>query len=66
MLLVGIHESFSQIADTILAIDRVKREASDYEAKLASLSSTYFGVDKLEADLNSLQKENELLEKQIL
>ncbi|CAN6479720.1 unnamed protein product [Victoria cruziana] len=66
LLLVGIHESFSQIADTILAIDRVKREASDYEAKLASLSSTYFGVDKLEADLNSLQKENELLEKQIL
>lgn len=61
-LLSSIHDSFQQIADTILATDRAQREAAALEAKLAKLSSRGFDITRLQADLDSIRKENELLE----
>ncbi|KAG0466298.1 hypothetical protein HPP92_017878 [Vanilla planifolia] len=54
--------AFGQISDTILATDRARREAAEWEAKLASLSSRSFDITKLQADLDYINKENELLE----
>ncbi|KAI0501760.1 hypothetical protein KFK09_016705 [Dendrobium nobile] len=61
-LLTSIHDSFQQIADAILATDRARREAAAQEAKLAALSSRRFDITKLQADLDSIRTENELLE----
>ncbi|KAH0457708.1 hypothetical protein IEQ34_013023 [Dendrobium chrysotoxum] len=61
-LLTSIHDSFQQIADAILATDRARREAAAQEAKLAALSSRRFDITKIQADLDSIRKENELLE----
>lgn len=63
-LLTSIHDSFEQISEKILATDRARREAAELEAKLAALSSRSFGIDKLQSDLDSIRKENELLEQQ--
>ncbi|ONK79338.1 uncharacterized protein A4U43_C01F5350 [Asparagus officinalis] len=64
-LLTSIHDSFEQISEKILATDRARREAAELEAKLAALSSRSFGIDKLQSDLDSIRKENELLEQQL-
>ncbi|KAL5981940.1 hypothetical protein ACLOJK_016007 [Asimina triloba] len=64
-LLTSIHESFQQISEKILATDRTRREAADQEAKLATMASRSFDMDKLEADLDAIRKENELLEQQL-
>ncbi|KAL0399085.1 UNVERIFIED_CONTAM: Coiled-coil domain-containing protein 22 [Sesamum radiatum] len=61
-LLTNIHESFEQIAEKILATDRSRRDAADYEAKLASISARSLNMDKLQADLDAIRKENHLLE----
>lgn len=60
-----MHESFGQISETILATDRVRREATELEAKLAAMASRSFDTDKLEADLNGIRKENNLLEQRL-
>lgn len=65
-LLTNIHESFEQITEKILATDRTRREATDYEAKLATISSRSLNVGKLQADLDTIRKENELLEQRLL
>ncbi|KAG0468003.1 hypothetical protein HPP92_017331 [Vanilla planifolia] len=61
-LLTRVQDIFGQISDTILATDRARREAAEWEAKLASLSSRSFDITKLQADLDYINKENELLE----
>lgn len=62
-LLTSIHESFDQISDKILRTDRMRREAAEYEAKLLALSRRSFNVEKLQADLDAIRRENELLER---
>ncbi|KAJ6824718.1 coiled-coil domain-containing protein 22-like protein [Iris pallida] len=64
-LLTSIHDSFEQISEKILTTDRARREAADLEVKLASLSSRSFDINKLQTDLDSLRKENDLLEQQV-
>ncbi|XP_020583942.1 coiled-coil domain-containing protein 22 [Phalaenopsis equestris] len=61
-LLTSIHDNFLQIADTILATDRAQREAACLEQKIAAFSSRYLDIAKLQADLDSIRKENKLLE----
>lgn len=61
-LLTNIHESFEQIAEKILATDRSRRDAADYEAKLAIISARSLNMDKLQTDLDAIRKENHLLE----
>ena len=61
-LLTSIHESFEQISEAILATDRTRREVAEHEAKLAALASRSLDIDKLQADLDSIKKENEFLE----
>ncbi|KAK4398649.1 hypothetical protein Sango_1340400 [Sesamum angolense] len=61
-LLTNIHESFEQIAENILATDRSRRDAADYEAKLAIITARSLNMDKLQADLAAIRKENDLLE----
>lgn len=64
VLLTGIHESFDQIADKILSADQMRREVGEYEAKLSALARRSFNVDKLQADLDAIRRENEFLERQ--
>lgn len=64
-LLTDIHESFEQIAEKVLASDRMRREAADYEAKLAILHGRSMNMSKLQEDLNAIRKENELLEQRL-
>ncbi|XP_022886612.1 coiled-coil domain-containing protein 22 [Olea europaea var. sylvestris] len=64
-LLTNIHESFEQIAEGILATDRTRRSVADYEAKLATTTSRRLNVDKLQADLVAIRKENDLLEQRL-
>ena len=62
ILLTRIHESFEQIAAKILATDRTRREVTEHEAKLAAMASRSLNIDKLQADLDAIKQENELLE----
>ena len=64
-LLTSIHEIFEQISEKILATDRVKREVAEHEKKLAAMASRSLNVDKLQADLNAIRKENEYLERRL-
>lgn len=64
-LLTSIHDSFEQISEKILTTDRARREAADLEVKLAVLSSRSFDINKLQSDLDSIRKENDLLEQQV-
>ncbi|XP_051128150.1 uncharacterized protein LOC127249433 [Andrographis paniculata] len=64
-LLTDIHESFENIAEKILSADRSRREAAEYEAKLSVITARSFNVDKLQADLDAIRKENDLLEQRL-
>lgn len=64
-LLTSIHESFEQISEKILATDRVRREVAEREKKLATMALRSLNVDKLQADLDSIMRENEHLEKSL-
>uniref|UniRef100_A0A5B7A883 Putative coiled-coil domain-containing protein 22 isoform X2 n=1 Tax=Davidia involucrata TaxID=16924 RepID=A0A5B7A883_DAVIN len=64
-LLTSIHESFEQISEKILTTDRTQREVAEHEAKLAALASQSLNIDKLQADLDAIRKENELLEQRL-
>ncbi|KAJ0101511.1 hypothetical protein Patl1_03806 [Pistacia atlantica] len=61
-LLTSIHGSFEQVSEKILATDRIRREITEYEKKLAAMASRSLNVDKLQADLDAILKENEHLE----
>lgn len=63
-LLTSTHESFEQVSEKILATDRVRREIAEYEKKLAAVASRSLDVDKLQADVDVIMKENEFLEQQ--
>ncbi|KAM0995654.1 hypothetical protein ACFX2C_005759 [Malus domestica] len=62
-ILTSIHESFEQIREKILATDRTRREVGELEKKLAAMASRSLNVDKLQADLDAIRRENEHLEK---
>ncbi|OMP06937.1 hypothetical protein COLO4_07734 [Corchorus olitorius] len=64
-LLTSIHESFGQISEKILMTDRIRREMADHEKKLAAIASRSLNIDKLQADLDAIVKENEDLEQQL-
>ncbi|XP_062170654.1 uncharacterized protein LOC133876397 isoform X2 [Alnus glutinosa] len=64
-LLTSFHETFEQISEKILATDRVRREVADHEKKLAAMASRSLNVDKLQADLDAIRKENEHLEQRL-
>lgn len=64
-LLTSIHESFEQIREKILATDRIRREATEHEKKLAAMASRSLNADKLQADLEAIRRENEYLEKSL-
>ncbi|KAK8490535.1 hypothetical protein V6N11_055763 [Hibiscus sabdariffa] len=64
-LLTSIHDSFEQISEKILTTDRIRRETTDLEKKLAAMSSRGLNADKLQADLDTIAKENEYLEQQL-
>ncbi|KAJ7960969.1 coiled-coil domain-containing protein 22 [Quillaja saponaria] len=63
-LLTSMHESFEQISEKILATDRIQREVAEHEMKLAAMASRSLNVDKLQADLDAIRRENEYLEQQ--
>ncbi|KAL3508340.1 hypothetical protein ACH5RR_027741 [Cinchona calisaya] len=60
-----IHECFEQTAEKVLLTDRTRREVVDYEAKLASMASRSLNIDKLQADLDAIRKENDVLERNL-
>lgn len=60
-LLTSFHERFEQISEKIMASDRLHREAIEHEKKLAAMASRSLNVDKLQADLDAIRKENEYL-----
>ena len=60
--LVSIHESFEQMSEKILATDRTRREVAEFEAKLSAMASRSLNIDKLQADLDAIRKENEFLQ----
>ncbi|GAB4845904.1 hypothetical protein Ancab_024909 [Ancistrocladus abbreviatus] len=64
-LLTSIHDCFEQIREKILETDRTRREAADLEAKLAAMSSRNLDIDKLQADLDAIRRENEYLEQSL-
>ncbi|KAI6690770.1 hypothetical protein NL676_027598 [Syzygium grande] len=61
-LLTSIHESFEQIFEKILSADRVQREIAENEKKLAAMDSRSLNIERLQADLDAIIKENEHLE----
>ncbi|XP_056164840.1 uncharacterized protein LOC115664084 isoform X3 [Syzygium oleosum] len=61
-LLTSIHESFEQIFEKILSADRVQREIAENEKKLAAMASRSLNIERLQADLDAIIKENEHLE----
>lgn len=64
-ILTNIHDSFEQIAENLLATDRARREVTDYEGKLATMASRSVDIDKLKADLDTIRRENDFLEKKL-
>ncbi|KAJ8532495.1 hypothetical protein K7X08_012418 [Anisodus acutangulus] len=64
-ILTSIHANFQQIAENLLATDRARREVADYEGKLATMTSRSVDIDKLKADLETIWRENDLLEKNV-
>lgn len=64
-LLTAIHESFEEITEKILATDRARREATDLETKLSSVTARSLNIDKLQADLDAIRKENEYLQSRL-
>lgn len=64
-LLKDIHDCFEQISETIIATDRSRRDAADYEAKLATVRARSLNMGKLQADLEAIRKENDLLEQRL-
>ncbi|XP_072973950.1 uncharacterized protein [Typha angustifolia] len=64
-LLTSIHDGFEQISENILATDRARREAAEFETKLAAISSRSFDIEKLQTDLDSIRRENEALEQHL-
>lgn len=64
--MTNIHESFQQIAERTLATDRSRRDAADYEARLATISGRSMDMGMLQADVDGIRKENELLEQRLL
>ncbi|XP_076897034.1 uncharacterized protein LOC143550223 [Bidens hawaiensis] len=65
ILLTTIHESFQEISEKILATDRTRREQTDLETKLSSIATQSLNMDKLQADLDAIRKENEYLESRL-
>jgi len=61
-LLTSIHESFEQIFEKILSADRVQREIAENEKKLAAMASRSLNIERLQADLDAIIKENKHLE----
>ncbi|CAN8321923.1 unnamed protein product [Cochlearia groenlandica] len=61
-LVTSTHGIFEQISEKILMTDRLRREAVDYEKKLGSITGRGMSLEKLQADLNAIRKENESLE----
>ncbi|CAK7324475.1 unnamed protein product [Dovyalis caffra] len=64
-LLTSMHDCFEQISEKILTADRTRREMSEHEKKLAAMASRSLNVDKLQADLDAIVKENECLEQRL-
>ncbi|XP_031375479.1 coiled-coil domain-containing protein 22 isoform X1 [Punica granatum] len=64
-LLTSIHETFEQITEKILATDRVQRERAEHEKKLAGMATGSSNISKLEANLETIVKENEYLEQRL-
>ncbi|CAE5960264.1 unnamed protein product [Arabidopsis arenosa] len=62
-LLTSIHSIFEQISEKILMTDRFRRETVDYEKKLGSITARGMSLEKLQADLDAIRKENESLKK---
>lgn len=62
ILVTGIHESFEEISEKILATDRARREMTDLETKLSSVATRTLNIHKLQADLDALRKENNYLQ----
>ncbi|CAI0378404.1 unnamed protein product [Linum tenue] len=66
-LLTSIHECFEQISEKILTSDRVGREVAEHEKKLEALTSSRgLNIEKLQADLDAIRQENQLLAQQHL
>ncbi|XP_010480137.1 PREDICTED: uncharacterized protein LOC104758871 isoform X2 [Camelina sativa] len=62
-LLTSIHSIFEQISEKILLTDRFRRETADYEKKLVSITARGMSLEKLQADLDAIRKENDSLKK---
>ncbi|KAF5196843.1 Coiled-coil domain-containing protein [Thalictrum thalictroides] len=60
-LLIAIHESFGDISEQILITDRIRREAVELETKLSAASTSTLAMDRLQANLDALRKEEKLL-----
>lgn len=58
-LVTSVHGIFEQISEKILMADRLRREAVDYEKKLGSITARGMSLEKLQADLDAIRKENE-------
>lgn len=48
-----------------MATDRIRREVAQREKKLAAIASRSLNIDKLQADLDVIKRENEHLEKSL-
>jgi len=65
-LLTSIHQNFNETFEKVFSIDKVHREIAEYEAKLEAMQRSHLDVSKVQVDLDTIWKENELLEKQLL
>ncbi|XP_010552355.1 PREDICTED: coiled-coil domain-containing protein 22 isoform X2 [Tarenaya hassleriana] len=64
-LLANIHGIFEQTSEKILVTDRLGREAAEHEKKLQAIAAQGMSLEKLQADLDAIKRENELLENEL-
>uniref|UniRef100_A0A6N2NAN2 Coiled-coil domain-containing protein 22 homolog n=1 Tax=Salix viminalis TaxID=40686 RepID=A0A6N2NAN2_SALVM len=64
-LLTSLHDCFEKISGKTLTTDRISREMTELEKKLQAMASRSLNVDKLQADLDAIVKENECLEQRL-
>ncbi|XP_022159122.1 coiled-coil domain-containing protein 22 isoform X3 [Momordica charantia] len=64
-ILTSIHESFGEISNKILSTDRLRREISEHEKKIAASASRSLNFNNLQSDLDVIKRENSYLEQHL-
>lgn len=60
-----IHETFADIVDKVMEMDKTGREIAELQAQLEELQKSSLDVTSVQSDLDAITTENRLLEKRL-